>query len=143
MKKTSLQARLGLIRILIIILLLGLSCYFLIIRTLWLFSPVAWWLYQIAHFILFSAAVMYLLKPHKYRIFTIVFLSIIIGFMPYDLWVLIVSDFNLDELSSFTEGIPVFWRVAFEFGFYPILEFLLLLGVNFAVGRENQWDQSH
>ena len=78
---------------------------------------------------------MYLLKSDKYTIFIIASLAIVIGFMPYDLWVLIVSDFNLDELSSFTEGMPFFWRVAFEFGFYPILEFLLLLGVNFAVGR--------
>ena len=100
----SLQTRLGLIRILIIILLLGISCYFLIIRTVWLYSPVAWWLYQIAHFILFSAAVMYLLKSDKYTIFIIASLAIVIGFMPYDLWVLIVSDFikfvNLDKKMS-------------------------------------------
>lgn len=138
MNKTALQARLGFIRISIIILLLAISCYFLIIRTLWLYSPFSWWLYQIAHFILFSTAVIYLLKSDKYRIFIIASLAAVIGFMPYDLWILIISDFNLDELSSFTEGMPVFWRVSFEFGFYPILEFLLLLGVNFAVGRKNQ-----
>ena len=111
MNKTALQARLGFIRISIIILLLAISCYFLIIRTLWLYSPFSWWLYQIAHFILFSTAVIYLLKSDKYRIFIIASLAAVIGFMPYDLWILIISDFNLDDIKSYVKYIisPLFF----------------------------------
>ena len=131
--------RLGPVGILILMFLLGCSWYLLLVRTMWLYgSPVMWWLYQVAHLVLFLGAIFYFLIFSKNKIYVAFLASILIGFMPYGLWLSMIVNFNANELSDFTAGFPVFLRVIFELGFYPAIQFLLLLAAQLTISRKQQ-----
>lgn len=128
MRMKMLVTKFGLIRSLLLVSLLVCSWCLFVIRTMWLYeSPFIWWAYQGAHLFLFCSAIFYFLCFSKYKALINFIVSILIGFMPYDLWFSLAVNFSNENISGVTDKLPLFARVIFEFCFYPTLEFLLLL----------------
>lgn len=129
---------LGVVRTLLTLGLFVISWYLLVVRMMWLYdSPVLWWAYQVEHFILFSLGVLYFFFICRHAVLISLVLSILIGLIPYELWFsFLLKDFDANLLSDFTRSLPGFLRVIIEVGFYPVVQFLLLIATWFIINRK-------
>lgn len=133
-------SRLGIVGTLGVLILFFCSWYLLLVRLIWLDdAKPLWWIYQIAHLALFIAATSYVLsdsKKHKSVVLLIV--SILIGLIPYESWFSIFIGLKANignQLSGFTDGMPLLVRVVLEVGFFPVAHFILLITLQFIVRR--------
>ena len=129
---TRSSRKLKVLRILILGGIYGISCYLLIIRMLWMYdSQVMWWVYQILHLALFFCFFrVCALHSWKINLLLAVAVSMIIGWMPYGLWVSIILNPDPSLFSDATGGLPTTLRLFLEVLFFPLLQiFLMTLGL--------------
>lgn len=109
-------------------LLLGLFS----LKTIYYYSSdnLAWWMYLAGITFAFLYAVYYCLSEQHYWFYVLALLSILIGYVPYEIELprvvaLIVNpELNLSGLSK---KLPLFAGMIVDIFFYPLLVFMLLL----------------
>lgn len=112
------------------LLLLGLYS----LKTIYYYSyqNLAWWMYLAGITLVYLYAIHYSLSEGRYWLIVFAMLSIIIGFMPYEIMLPeITSRVTNPELniSAIFRKLPVLAGVVADVLFYPLLVFIILLMV--------------
>lgn len=114
------------------VILAGLFCcsaLLVILRTIWLYDPpYASLAYQAWHLALFVSALWLFENYLAQSNITIVAISFLIAFIPYNVWYYLISFFDESLLSNLTSNLHISLRIAFEFGFYFVLQLMIFWG---------------
>ena len=114
------------------VILAGLFCcsaLLVILRTIWLYDPpYAWIAYQVWHLALFVSALWLFENYLAQSNITIVAISFFIAFIPYNVWYYLIAFFDESLLSNLTSNLHISLRIAFEFGFYFVLQLMIFWG---------------
>jgi len=105
------------------------SALLVILRTIWLYDPPYVWLaYQAWHLALFVSALWLFENYSAQSKIIIVAISFLIAFIPYNIWYYLIAYFDELLLSSLTSNLHISLRIAFEFGFYFVLQLMIFWG---------------
>lgn len=104
------------------------SSLLLLNRTIWLYDPpLIWLVYQFVHLVVFGLCIWVFSSHQKYGMLVIVVSTVLIAFMPYQIWYQMAFQFDHSSLSNLTEGAHIVLRLLYEFGLYPFLQLVLFM----------------